>query len=269
MSEELIRLLTAWGLKVAGAIAVLAIGMMVARAVRGAVGKALRKNLQDETLVPFVSGLVYYAVVAFVLIAVLGLFGVQVASMIAVLGAAAFAVGMALQGTLSNFAAGIMLLLFRPFRVKDSVDIGGTRGSVAEIGIFSTTLNTPDNVRVVVPNSNIWGQTIKNFAANDTRRNDMVIGVGYSDDLDKAAEVLMRVLKSDDRVLANPEPVVVVSELGDSSVNFALRPWCKKEDYGSLRSDLLKKIKVELEAAGLSIPFPQRDVHLYKVGQEG
>jgi small conductance mechanosensitive channel len=263
MTEELIRLLSAWGLSVLGALAVLIIGMIAAGIIRRGVAGAMRKRKADETLIPFVTGLVYYLVVAFVIIAVLGLFGVQVTSIIAVLGAVAFAVGLALQGTLSNFAAGVMLLLFRPFRVGDFVDAGGALGAVAEIGIFSTILNTPDNVRVIVPNSTIWGQVIKNFAANDTRRNDLVVGVSYSDDLGKASETILRVLKADARVLKDPAPVVAVSELGDSSVNLVVRPWCRKEDYWGLRFDLTRKFKEELEAAGCSIPFPQRDVHLF------
>jgi len=268
-TETVIALLTVWGLKVLGAIVLLIIGLMAAKIIRGAVSKALRSRKVDETLVPFLSKMLYYLVLAFVVVAVLGLFGIQVTSIVAVLGAAAFAVGLALQGTLSHFASGVMLLVFRPFKAGEAVDVAGTVGVVQEIGIFSTALNTPDNVHVVIPNASIWGQTIKNFAANPTRRIDLVIGVSYSDDLGKAADTIMRVVKGDARVLTEPAPVVAVSELADSSVNFVVRPWCKKEDYWTLRFDLTRKIKEELEAAGCSIPFPQRDVHLFQEKMAG
>jgi small conductance mechanosensitive channel len=157
-----------------------------------------------------------------------------------------------------------MLLIFRPFSVGDFIDAAGTAGAVESIGLFSTTLNTPDNVRVIMPNSVVYGQTIKNFAANDIRRNDMMVGVSYDDDLGTALETIRTVLGEDDRVLADPEPVVAVAELGDSSVNFVVRPWCAKEDYWTLRFDLTRALKERLEAAGCSIPYPQRDVHLMK-----
>jgi small conductance mechanosensitive channel len=264
MNETLIALFTTWGLRVVGALAVLVVGWFGARSVRGAVRKALARRDTDPTLIPFASSLAYYLVITFVLVAVLGMFGVQVTSIIAVLGAAAFAVGLALQGTLSNFASGVMLLLFRPFKVGDYVDAGGTAGSVAEIGIFFTTLNTPDNVRVIVPNTSVWGQTIRNYAANDTRRNDMVVGVSYDDDLGRAIEIIQGVVRGDERVLPEPAPTIAVSELGDSSVNIVVRPWCNKADYWNVRFDLTRKMKEALEAGGCSIPFPQRDVHLFQ-----
>jgi len=182
------------------------------------------------------------------------------------LGAAGLAVGLALQGTLSNFAAGVMLLIFRPFSVGHGVEIGGTAGSVQEISVFSTVLHTGDNVKVVVPNSQVYGQTIRNVSANPTRRIDLVIGVGYDDDLQVAKDTMLRVLASDARVLADPAPNVQVSELGDSSVDFIVRPWCATIDDWALRWGLLRALKEELEAAGCSIPFPQRDVHLYRAG---
>jgi len=264
MNDTLIALFATWGLRVVGALAVLAAGWFGARSVRGAVRKALARRDTDATLIPFASSLAYYLVITFVLVAVLGMFGVQVTSIIAVLGAVAFAVGLALQGTLSNFASGVMLLLFRPFKVGDYVDAGGTAGSVAEIGIFFTTLNTPDNVRVVVPNTSVWGQTIHNYAANDTRRNDMVVGVSYDDDLGRAIEIIQGVVHGDERVLPEPAPTIAVSELGDSSVNIVVRPWCNKADYWNVRFDLTRKMKEALEAGGCSIPFPQRDVHLFQ-----
>ena len=198
-----------------------------------------------------------------VVVAVLSQFGIETTSFIAVLGAAGFAVGLALQGTLGNFSAGVMILIFRPFRVGDFIDAGGTAGTVQEIGIFSTVLHSPDNVRIVVPNGQIYGSIIKNFTANDNRRNDMVVGVSYDDDLNRAHQVITQVLSEDSRVLADPAPTVAVSELADSSVNFVVRPWCTKEDYWALRFDLTKAFKERLEAAGCSIPYPQSDVHLH------
>jgi len=258
-------LVSTWGLRVIGAIAVLVIGWIVAKWVRGSVRKAMSRTRLDATLAPFVANLLYYGMLTFVLVAVLGLFGVQTTSFIAVLGAAGLAVGLALQGTLTNFAAGVMLLVFRPFTVGDFVDAGGNAGTVQEIGIFSTTLHSGDNVKIIVANSQIYGTVIKNFSANDTRRNDMVVGVAYGDNLGRAQEVIERVLKSDPRVLEDPAPLVAVSELADSSVNFVIRPWCKKEDYWGLRFALTRKLKEELEAAGCSIPYPQQDVHLHQV----
>jgi small conductance mechanosensitive channel len=262
--DNLIALLSTWGLQVVGAIAVLVIGRWIAGLVRGGVRRALERASVDASLVPFLAGGAYYLILAVVLIAVLSLFGVETTSLIAVLGAAGLAVGLALQGTLSNFAAGVMLLLFRPFKAGDYIDAGGTAGSVAEIGVFTTTMNTPDNVRIVVPNSAIFGAVIKNYSANDTRRNDLVVGISYGDDIGKALATVKAVLGADARVLADPEPVIAVSELGDSSVNLVVRPWCQSSDYWALRFDLTRKLKEELERAGCSIPFPQRDVHLFR-----
>jgi small conductance mechanosensitive channel len=266
--ETLVELVSQWGLKVLGAVVVLVVGRWLAGRVRKAMTAGLTRSKLDPTLIPFVTSLVYYGIFAFVIIAVLGLFGIPTASFIAVLGAAGLAVGLALQGTLSNFAAGVMLLTFRPFRVGDYVDAGGTAGTVAAIGVFTTTLNTPDNVQITVPNSGVFGETIKNFSANPTRRNDMVVGVSYDDDLGVALDTIKRVVTADARVLAEPTSTIAVSELGDSSVNIVVRPWCKKEDYWALRFDLTRALKEELEKAGCSIPFPQRDVHLYRTSED-
>jgi small conductance mechanosensitive channel len=262
--ESLTGLVTTWGLSVLGALAVLVLGRWIAGMVRRALTRALERAQTDASLIPFFASLAYYTVLAVVLIAVLGLFGIETTSLIAVLGAAGLAVGLALQGTLSNFAAGVMLLLFRPFRAGDYVEVAGSAGSVAEISIFTTILNTPDNVRIIVPNATIWGETIKNYSANDTRRNDLVVGISYADDIGRAIEVIRGVLAAEPRVLADPEPVVAVSELGDSSVNLVVRPWCSGGDYWPLRFDLQRSLKEKLEAAGLSIPFPQHDVHLIR-----
>ena len=261
--------LSTYGLSVVGAIAVLIIGRIVAGIIRSSARKALTRAQIDAALVPFISNLVYYLVIAFVVVAVLSLFGIQTTSLIAVLGAAGLAVGLALQGTLSNFAAGVMLLIFRPFKIGDYVEAGGSAGSVIEIGVFTTTMHTPDNVRIVVPNSGVFGSTIKNYTANDTRRNDLLIGIFYDDNIGKAIDTIKNCLDADDRVMKEPAPVIAVAELGDSSVNIVVRPWCHKNNYWPLRFDLTRKIKEQLEAAGCSIPFPQRDVHLHQVDQAG
>ena len=258
-------LITDWGLKVVGALVVLIVGRMIAKSIRKGTRKALERGKMDPTLVPFVSSLVYYMVMAFVLIAVLGMVGIQTASMIAVLGAAGLAVGLALQGTLANFASGVMLLIFRPFRTGDFIEAAGVSGSVDTVGIFSTTLNTPDNVRIVLPNSTVWGQTIKNYATNPTRRVDLVMGISYDDDIGTAIDTINRVLGDEPRLLKDPAPTVAVAELADSSVNIVVRPWCNKEDYWGVYCDLTRALKEQLEADGCSIPYPQHDVHLHKL----
>jgi len=261
--DQVLPEVTRWGVRVIGALAVLLVGWLVAKGIRAGVRRALERTRVDATLVPFISKIIYYGVLTFVVLAVLGIFGIQTASIIAVIGAAAFAVGLALQGTLSNFSAGVMILIFRPFKVGDYVEAGGSAGSVMEIDIFNTVLNTPDNVRVIVPNAAVYGSTIKNYATNDTRRLDMVMGIAYTDDIGTAIETITRVLKAEERVLAEPALTVAVAELADSSVNLVVRPWCNKGDYWPLKFDLTRKLKEELEAAGCNIPFPQRDVHLF------
>jgi len=260
--DLVIGLLSTWGLQVIGAIALLIVGRWIAGRLRATATRSLERSRVDDTLVPFLSGMVYYLAIAVVLIAVLNLFGVQTASLIAVLGAAGLAVGLALQGTLSNFSAGVMLLLFRPFKKDDYVIAGGVGGTVIEIALFTTTLHTPDNVQIIVPNSSIFGGIITNYSANATRRNDLVVGISYTDDIGKAMDTIRRVLGEDERVLADPEPVIFVSGLGDSSVDIGVRPWCNAADYWALRWDLTRRLKEELESAGCTIPFPQRDLHI-------
>jgi small conductance mechanosensitive channel len=257
-----IDLISTWGLQVIGAIAVLIIGRWLAGMVRKGVRHSMEKGKVDASLVPFVSSMAYYGVLTIVIIAVLNLFGIQTTSLIAILGAAGLAIGLALQGTLSNFSAGTMLLLFRPIRVGDYVDIGGVAGTTEEIGVFTTTLNTPDNVRVIVPNANIYGSVIKNFSANETRRVDLVMGISYGDDIGKAIAAITEIVQRDERVLTDPAPTIAVAELADSSVNLVVRPWCQGTDYWPLRYDLMRALKEGLEAAGCSIPFPQQDLHV-------
>ena len=258
------ELVTQWGLKVVGAIAVLILGRIIAGGFRRSTRALLERANMDATLIPFISSLVYYLLLAFVVIAVLGIFGIPTASFVAVLGAAGLAVGLALQGTLSNFAAGVMLLIFRPFKVGDYVEAGGTAGSVEEIAIFSTTLKSPDNIKIVVPNSQVYGSTIKNYTGNDTRRIDMVMGIAYDDNISVALETITKVVTSHPNVLAEPQTQIEVAELADSSVNIVVRPWVATSDYWPTRFELTRALKEALESAGCSIPFPQRDVHVYQ-----
>lgn len=263
--NSLVPLLTEWGLKVIGAVVVLIVGRMVAGIIRSSVRKAMKRAEVDATLIPFVSSLIYWAVLAVVLIAVLNLFGVHTTSLVAILGAAGLAVGLALQGTLSNFAAGVMLLIFRPFKVGDFVEIGGTAGSVVSVAIFSTIMKTPDNVMITVPNSQVWGNEIKNYNGFDTRRIDLVMGIDYGDDIQTAMDTIQKIVTGHDKVLAEPAPVIAVSNLGDSSVDLVARPWVNGPDYWSVRFDLTRQLKEGLEAAGCSFPFPQRDVHMHQL----
>jgi len=262
----LLPLLTEQGLKALAGLAVFLIGIFAARSVRKALVRVFARTDLDVTLEKFLTSLFYYLILTMAGVAALGMMGVQMASVITILGAAGLAVGLALQGTLSNVASGVMLLIFRPFKVGDFVDAGGTAGTVDSIGLFSTRLNTPDNVLIIVPNSGIYGGTIKNFSHNDIRRNDMVVGISYDDDIGVAIQTIRSILDGDERVLEDPEYLVAVSELADSSVNLVVRPWCKASDYWALRFDLTRSFKEGLEAAGCSIPYPQRDVHLHEVG---
>lgn len=263
LTDSAVAHLSEWGLQVLGALVVLVAGWAAAKWVRRVVRRALGRSRVDNTLIPFLSSLAYYSVLVFVGVAVLSLFGIQTASLIAVLGAAGFAIGLAFQGTLSNFSSGIMLLVFRPFGVGDVVEVAGQSGTVAEIGIVSTHLDTTDNVRVILPNSRVFGEVIKNYHAHDTRRVDLTVGISYDDDIGAAVEAIRRVLSEDDRVLGVPEPTVAVDGLGDSAVSLIVRPWCATGDYWDLRRDLIRKLKEEMEADGLSFPYPQHDVHVH------
>lgn len=255
-------LLAEYGLKIVGALVIFIVGRWVARILSKLAGKAMRRAKMDETLVRFVQNLCYLALLTFVVIAALAKVGLQTASFVAVLGAAGLAIGLALQGSLANFASGILMLVFKPIRVGDFVEAGGAKGTAKEIGIFTTILNSPDNVRIIVPNSQITGSNISNYTVNGTRRVDMIIGVSYGDDLQRTKEVIEKVLAGDKRILPDPSPVVAVSALADSSVNFVVRPWVNVADYWPTCFDLTAKIKVALEENGITIPFPQRDVHL-------
>jgi small conductance mechanosensitive channel len=215
-------------------------------------------------LVSFVSNLVYIGLLAFIVIAALGQLGIQTTSFIAVLGAAGLAIGLALQGSLSNFAAGFLLIIFRPFKVGDLIEGAGVLGVVEAIQIFTTQLKTADNKTVIVPNANLTADNIVNWTVKGTRRVDMVFGIGYEDDIDTARSLMADIIAEDERILKDPAPAIVVIELADSSVNFAVRPWVNVDDYWGVYCDLTEKIKKAFDANNISIPFPQRDVHLYQ-----
>lgn len=253
-----------YGMGLLTAILIFVIGKCLAKILANLVENLLEKAKIDRTLSTFSRNLTYVALMTFVIIAALGRLGIQTTSFIAILGAAGLAVGLALQGSLSNFAAGVLIILFKPFKVGDFIVAGGTMGTVVEIQIFCTILNGPDNRREIVPNAKITGDNITNFSAIDKRRVDLVIGISYNSNIKKAKEVLMSVVTSDSRVLKDPAPVVAVSELADSSVNLVCRPWCKPGDYWAVYFDTLENAKAELEKNGITIPFPQRDVHLYQ-----
>lgn len=253
-----------WGLNILGAVAVFLVGRWIAVRLRNATLRGLERGDVDPMLRPFLSKVVYWTALAVVVVAVLSLFGIQTASAVALLGAAGLAVGLAFQGALSNLASGVMLLIFRPFQKDDYVEVGGTDGTVVETGLFATALDTRDNVRVLVPNGRIFGETLTNYTANPIRRIELIVGVDYGDDLDVAEETLRRILADHPKVRDEPEPVVAVAELGGSSVNFTIRPWCETGDHVQLRWDLTRTIKDEIEGAGCSFPYPQRDVHLFR-----
>jgi small conductance mechanosensitive channel len=253
------------GMNLVIALAIFIVGKWIARAISKAFKRVLVLRELDETLVTFLTSLVYAVLLTVVVIAALDSLGLPVTSLVAVLGAAGLAIGLALKDSLGNFAAGVMLVMFRPFAKGDFVEIAGVGGKVSEVRIFSTILITGDNRKVIIPNGQVASDTITNFTAMDTRRVDLVIGVGYDDDLKLARSVLQKVCSDHPLVLEDPSTNVIVVNLGDSSVDFAVRPWCKTEDYWTVRGDVLENAKVELEAAGCNIPYPQTDVHLHKV----
>jgi len=264
--DEIVRLLSQYGLRILGALAVFIIGRIIAKWLSGLVSKALAKTTVEPTLIKFVKNLVYTALLVFVIIAALGVMGIETASFAVVLGAAGLAIGLALQGSLSNFASGVLMMIFKPFKVGDFIEAGGALGSVKEIQLFNTILNSPDNIRIIVPNAAVTSGNIKNYTVNGTRRVDLVIGVSYEDDLKKAQEVIESVLAQDERILKDPAWTVAVSELADSSVNFVVRPWTKAADYWNVYFDITENIKLALDEKGISIPYPQRDIHV-KDGQ--
>jgi small conductance mechanosensitive channel len=258
------ELLTIYGLKVIAAVAVFIVGRWIAKGLSKFAEKVMNKRQVDPTIVSFVVNMTYIALLVFVVLAALGQLGIQTTSFIAVIGAAGLAIGLALQGSLANFAAGFLMIIFRPFKVGDYIEGAGTAGTVEAIQIFTTQLRTPDNKTVIIPNGALTAGNITNWSAKGTRRVDLVMGIGYGDDIDKAKKIMADVLAKDERVFKDPAPKIALVELADSSVNFVVRPWVKSEHYWDVYFDTTEAIKKSFDAQGISIPFPQRDVHMYE-----
>ena len=251
-----------WGIRIVLALVIFYFGRgVVALIVRG-IEKVLERQKVDDTLVSFMTSILRWLLTLFVVIAALSQLGIDTTSLIALLGAAGLAVGLALQGSLANFAAGVLIIIFRPFTRGDFIDAGGAMGTVDKISIFTTILTTPDNKEITVPNGSVIGGVITNFSARPTRRVDMVFGIAYDDDLRKAKTILEEIVAADERVLAEPEPVITVGALADSSVDFLVRPWVNASDYWAVLWDTTEAVKLRFDEAGISIPFPQREVHL-------
>ncbi|MDA0663396.1 MAG: mechanosensitive ion channel [Proteobacteria bacterium] len=261
--EEAMAIITIYGLDVIGAIAILVIGWIADGWISGSVNRALgRVSKMDETLRRFAVSAIRYLILVITVIAVLSQFGVEMASLLVVLSTAGLAIGLALQGTLSNVAAGVMLLLFRPFKIGDYVDVGGHAGTVKGITLFVTEMATPDNVHIVVPNGQVWGSSVVNYSQHPTRRVDIAVGIGYEDDINKAFAEVLDLIEADERAMAEPAPLVAVTGLGDNSVDLTLRVWCQAADYWGLKFGLTKAIKERFDETGINIPYPQRTVHI-------
>jgi len=260
--EELIM---TWGVKLIAALLILIIGNWLAKKAASVFVAVMNRNEIDITLTKFLKNIIYYALLTAVVIAAAGQLGINTTSFLTVVGAAGLAIGLALKDSLANFSSGVMLILFRPFKVGDAVTVAGETGGVEEITIFNTVINTPDNQRKIIPNGLITAGTITNITANDTRRIDMIFGIGYDDDIKKAEKILIEQVTAHSKVLSDPGPTVAVAELADSSVNFVVRPWVKTADYWDVKFRLTEEIKLAFDEAGISIPFPQQDVHMHQV----
>ncbi|HEY5673273.1 MAG TPA: mechanosensitive ion channel domain-containing protein [Malonomonas sp.] len=261
-TDRITALIETYALPLVWALVILVVGRIAARIITNLVGKMMTKAKVDQTLIKFCKSLTYIGVMAFVILAALDKLGIETTSFAAIIAAAGLAIGLSLQGTLGNFAAGVMLMIFRPFKLNDFIEAGGTVGVVEEIQIFSTKMRTGDNKEIIVPNGQIISGTITNYSAKATRRIDLVIGVSYSDDLKKVRAILEDILSKHENVLPEPLPVIGLLQLADSSVNFAVRPWVKTENYWPTLFSLQEEIKLRFDAEGVTIPFPQRDLHI-------
>ena len=250
-----------WTINLVTALAVYVLGRWIAKLVTKAVGRLMEKSGVDETLSKFLCDIIYAALLVAVVIAALGQLGIDTTSVLAVFAAAGLAVGLAMKDSLSNFAAGVMLILFKPFKVGDFIEAGGSAGVVESVSVFCTIFRTGDNREIIVPNSAISSGTIINVTKRDTRRIDLVFGIGYGDDIRKAKQLMQAIVDADERILKDPAVAISVAELAESSVNLNLRPWVNAGDYWDVRSDLLEKVKESFDANGISIPYPQLDVH--------
>lgn len=254
-----------WGINISLAIVIFIVGRMVVRLVVGLVKKLMKRSgKMDEMLVNFVTSILSAILLLFVIVASLDQLGVDTTSLVALIGAAGLAIGLALQGSMQNFAAGVMLLVFKPFKSGDFVEAGGVMGVVEAINIFSSTFRTGDNKEIIVPNGAIYSGSITNYSARETRRVDMVFGIGYDDDIKKAKEILQRLVAEDERILPEPEPVIALGELGASSIDFIVRPWVNSGDYWKVKWEMNEKVKQAFDAEGISIPYPQMDVHVHQ-----
>lgn len=262
ITEQLVLFATSYGLQLVGAVVILIVGRVAAGMLRSSIYKLLNRRRIERSIVTFVGSMAYFTVLTVAVLAALSKFGIQTTSFVAVIGAASFAVGLALQGSLSNFAAGVLILLFRPFKVGDYIKAGGAEGEVKEVHVFVTELATLDNVKVIVPNSAIMGGNIVNVSGYAKRRIDLPLGISYGSSIATAKEVAERVMAEDPRVLQDPAPQVVVSSWGDSSVNLYAWPWVEPRDYWPVFFDMQRKIKEAFDEAGIEIPFPQRVVHM-------
>ena len=262
LHEIAVKYLYPWGINIGISILIFIVGIYVSKILLSVLKNVLRKAGMENILVNFISSIIYWLLLLFVIIAALSQLGVNTNSLIALIGAAGLAIGLALQDSLKNFASGVLLITFRPFKEGDFVEAGGTTGTVEKITIFSSTLRTPDNKEVIVPNGSIYSDVITNYSAKGTRRVDMVFGIGYGDDIKKAKELIEKILSEDPRIIKDPEPLVVVGELADSSVNLQVFPWVHSHDYLAVKFDVTEKIKLSFDENGISIPFPQMDVHV-------
>ena len=263
-NPELIQtLLVPWAIKIATALAIFVIGRWIAQWLTGMLRKVMNRASMDPMLVAFLGNIAYTVLLLAVVMATLDHLGIQTTSLLAVFGAAGLAIGLALKDSLGNFSSGVMLILFRPFKVGDFIEAGGATGVVEQVRMFATIMRTGDNREVTVPNSQIYGSIIINYSARETRRIDMVFGIGYDDDIATARQLINDIMQDDERILTDPAPVILLGELADSSINFNVRPWVKTSDYWQVRGDMLEKVKLAFDANGISIPYPQRDVHLH------
>ena len=264
--DELIQLLTPWAIKCGLALAIFLVGRIIARWLANRLAKTLGKYGLNALLVRLSRTTAYIALLLIVILAALDQLGVNTTSALAVFGAASLAIGLAVKDSLSNFASGVLIAFFEPFSKGHYIEAGGSSGTVEEVNLFNTTLLTPDNKRVIVPNSVVYNGTIVNYSAEETRRVDLVFGIGYDDDYGKAAKLIREIVDADERILKQPEVTIAMAELADSSVNINVRPWVKGEDYWDVRANLLEKVKAAFDTNGISIPYPQQDVHMYQAG---
>ena len=255
-----------YGLDIISAVLILIIGLWASKIIRNFLNKILSRKKLDATIVSFLCNLAYAGMVVFVIIATLAKVGVQTTSFVAVIGAAGLAVGLALQGALANFAAGFLLILFRPFKAGDFIQAAGSAGTIEEIQMLYTQLKTPDNIKVVIPNGKLMGDIIINYSANNTRRAEWIFGVGYNDDMKKVRSILNSLIEGEKRILKDPAPQIIVKELGDNSVNFAVRAYINSGDYWNVYFEMTEKVKETFDKEGINIPYPQRDVHLFQAG---